>query len=261
MNSMMGVPFFEKVNPTIILVSSIVIIGYYILFSSLGTSQVNVSQTSNIISLELILWSIFILLLLLNGMSYLFNVDLTTSIKNIFSNKPTITVKMNNKLDVLPEIIKKKEVFHIPGNVYGYQDAKAICKGYNSRLATYNELSETFDKGGEWCSYGWSDGQMALFPTQESTWKKLQNIDGHEHDCGRPGINGGYIDNPNVHFGANCYGFKPDMKKKDFENMSKKTVHDKSTTRTPFEKKVEHWKNEIPNILVAPFNNNEWNSS
>jgi hypothetical protein len=31
---------------------------------------------------------------------------------------------------------------------------------------------------------------MALFPTQKETWDKLQKIKGHEHDCGRPGING-----------------------------------------------------------------------
>ena len=31
--------------------------------------------------------------------------------------------------------------------------------------------------------------------TQISTWKKLQTIDGHKNDCGRPRINGGYIEN------------------------------------------------------------------
>ena len=50
---------------------------------------------------------------------------------------------------------------------------------------------------------------MAFYPTQKSTWNKLQKIKGHEHDCGRPGINGGYIDNPNVRFGVNCFGSKP----------------------------------------------------
>ena len=38
--------------------------------------------------------------------------------------------------------------------------------------------------------------QMALYPTQKKTYNKLQTIKGHEHDCGRPGINGGYIANP-----------------------------------------------------------------
>jgi hypothetical protein len=36
----------------------------------------------------------------------------------------------------------------------------------------------------------------------------LQKIKGHEHDCGRPGVNGGYIANPLVKFGVNCYGNK-----------------------------------------------------
>ena len=38
---------------------------------------------------------------------------------------------------------------------------------------------------------------MALFPTQYEHWEHLQKIKGHENDCGRPGVNGGYIDNPN----------------------------------------------------------------
>ena len=50
---------------------------------------------------------------------------------------------------------------------------------------------------------------MAYFPTQYDKWKKLQTIKGHENDCGRPGINGGFIDNPNVRFGINCFGYKP----------------------------------------------------
>ena len=29
-----------------------------------------------------------------------------------------------------------------------------------------------------------------------------------KHACGRPGINGGFIDNPYIKFGANCYGVK-----------------------------------------------------
>ena len=59
--------------------------------------------------------------------------------------------------------------------------------------------------------YGWSDNQMALFPTQKSTYDKLQEVQGRENDCGRPGVNGGYIENPNVKFGINCYGVKPEI--------------------------------------------------
>ena len=78
----------------------------------------------------------------------------------------------------------------------------------------------------EWCSYGWSEGQMALFPTQKSTWNALQEKEGHEHDCGRPGVNGGFIDNPAVRFGANCYGVKPQMTETEAELMKQRSEAD-----------------------------------
>jgi hypothetical protein len=43
---------------------------------------------------------------------------------------------------------------------------------------------------------------MAFYPTQKTTWDKLQKIKGHKHDCGGPGINGGFIQNPRVRFGV-----------------------------------------------------------
>ena len=54
-------------------------------------------------------------------------------------------------------------------------------------------MEDAYEDGADWCSYGWSEDQMAFFPTQKEKWKKLQKIEGHKHDCGRPGINGGYI--------------------------------------------------------------------
>ena len=50
---------------------------------------------------------------------------------------------------------------------------------------------------------------MAYYPTQKHTWEALQDNPNTKHICGRPGINGGFIDNPYVRFGANCYGVKP----------------------------------------------------
>ena len=41
-------------------------------------------------------------------------------------------------------------------------------------------------------NYGWSDGQMAYFPTQKDTWDKLQKNPNTKHACGRPGVNGVY---------------------------------------------------------------------
>ena len=99
---------------------------------------------------------------------------------------------------------------------------------------------------------------MALFPTQKSTWTELQSVKGHENDCGRPGINGGYIANENVRFGANCYGYKPKINQVEKDMMDSSSIYPKTMEDIKQEKRVEHWKRKIPDILVAPFNNKVW---
>jgi hypothetical protein len=106
-------------------------------------------------------------------MQYLFNVNLTAEVRNLFSEHPEIdiAVEQPNSSNALPVLKLQKQVFNIPGNYYNYEDAKAICDAYGARLASYNEMEEAYNKGAEWCSYGWSDNQMALFPTQKDTWR------------------------------------------------------------------------------------------
>ena len=77
------------------------------------------------------------------------------------------------------------EVFHVPNNIYNYEEAKAICKAYDSELATYDQIEDAYNKGANWCSYGWSEGQLALFPTQKNVYDDLQKNKGHENDCGQ----------------------------------------------------------------------------
>ena len=50
-------------------------------------------------------------------------------------------------------------------------------------------------KGASWCSYGWTKDQLGLYPTSQSNFDKLKKIEGHEYDCGLPGINGGFVSN------------------------------------------------------------------
>ena len=160
--------------------------------------------------------------------------------------------------DVVPEIKYVKQVYHVPGNNYTYDDAKAICKAYGNRLADYKEIDEALDDGADWCSYGWSQNQLALFPTQQDKWEKLQKIKGHENDCGRPGINGGYIDNPNVKFGVNCFGYKPKRNASEALLMENTPLYPKTQKELNFEKRVDHWKRKVSDILIAPFNNKTW---
>lgn len=105
---------------------------------------------------------------------------------------------------------RKEEVFNVSRNIYPYRDAKAVCKAFGARLANYDDLIDAYRNGADWCNYGWSENQMALYPTSKATWEKLAKgpVDKREL-CGRPGVNGGYFTNPELRFGVNCYGVKP----------------------------------------------------
>ena len=150
------------------------------------------------------------------------------------------------------------QVFNIPGQYFGYEKAKNLCKAYGSRLATYSEIESAYENGAEWCNYGWSDDQMALYPTQENTYNQLQTIAGHEHDCGRPGINGGYMANQNLQFGVNCYGKKPNIGPNEqylMENTPPYPITEKDIKK---EKEVDYLKSHLDELLVSPFNNTRW---
>ena len=101
---------------------------------------------------------------------------------------------------------------------------------------------------------------MALFPTQQKTFDNLQNIKGHEHDCGRPGVNGGYMANPKIKFGVNCYGNKPKITSDEEELMKNTTPYPVTVEDVAFQKQVDFWKNHVNHILVSPFNYDTWGS-
>ena len=257
-------------NPSVLIIFAVIIIVYYVIFASLGSSGseapvVSVPQSYGIVFIEIVMWSLFIVLILLNGMKYFFDINVTASIKNLLQGIPEVDIVIDQPgsdpmviAPPVPEITDAKQVFHVPNNLYNYRDAKAICKAYGAKLATYDQLENAYSGGAEWCSYGWSADQMAYFPTQKSTFKKLQNMKGRENDCGRPGINGGFIANPNVRFGANCYGYKPKINDIEQEIMATQSVIPKTEKEIAFERRVDYWRNRLPDIIVSPFNENKW---
>ena len=211
-------------NPIMIIALFVIILFYYLLFSSLSPIGEGVATTAapksvGITFLEIVMWGLFIFLVMINGIQYFYGVDVKAGIKNLFQGTPEIDLTItpetedSNLTAGVPEL-STTEVYNIPGNKYTYTDAEAVCKAYGGRLASYGEIESAYEDGGEWCNYGWSKDQLALYPTQKNTWKNLQKIKAHKHDCGRPGINGGYIANPNVKFGVNCFGHKPVIRRK-----------------------------------------------
>jgi hypothetical protein len=151
------------------------------------------------------------------------------------------------------------EVFNVANNLYTYDDARAVCTAFGARLATYDEIEDAYNKGGEWCSYGWSEGQMAYFPTQKATWQELQKDPKKKNNCGRPGINGGYMENPYIKFGVNCFGKKPKPTDKDLQAMAANKLQPKTEEDTLIDKKVQFWKDNADKLLnVNAFNRNTW---
>jgi hypothetical protein len=251
-----------KKNKMILIILTIVIIIYYVVFSSFtGIESINSNDVSSsgLGILELLLWGLLVFLILITGLKYFLNIDIKASIRDILSDEPEIDLTViQDKLD--EEIVEelKEEVFHVSKNKYTYDDADAVCKAFGSRLATYDEVERSYNAGGEWCSYGWTKDQLALYPTQKKTYEKLQKKKGYENSCGRPGINGGFIANPNVRFGVNCYGYKPKITNAEKLKMQKINEEPKTPKEIEFEKKVNEYKNNLSSILLNPFNNKKW---
>lgn len=245
----------SKVNPMVLGIVILVIVGYGVALSALGGEME--SDSGNVLQLELLLWGVFVLLILLNGMSYIFDIDITATLTDLLTPTPDVVVELEGGGTAAPK--KRSQVFHIPDNLYTYDNAKAVCKAYGARLANIDELQKAYNKGADWCSYGWSENQLALFPTQKEKWDNLQDIEGHENDCGRPGINGGYIDNPNVRFGVNCYGEKPDITPEEAQQMAETPLYPETQEEREFDKRVDFWSKRIDDIMVAPFNSDNWN--
>lgn len=252
-------------NPIILVILILIIVACYAFSSSLGSSNLGTTEDYNGGSsiFGVIIMTILIILILVNALQYFFNISVTTYIQGLFTPKTKVDIVIDQgsyKPAPTQESKFKKQVFNIPGNYYTYNDAKALCSAYGAELAKYNELEQAYNTGAEWCNYGWSANQLALFPTQKKTYDTLQTIPGHENDCGRPGINGGYIANPNVKFGVNCYGYKPKMRSDEEDLMKTSKPYPETAQDIDFQKKVDAMKNNLDQILISPFNRERWGS-
>lgn len=255
-------------NPLMVLATVGILALYLVVFryagkgvaSKVGKSVKNAaSPTKNktIYILDLFLWGVLFYLIFINGFELLLSLDIKTKVKNLLSPHPDVNITVTS--DKIKKIEPpKKEVFHVHGNNYTYDDAKAFCKAYNAELASYDQVKNAHEEGAEWCSYGWSKDQLALFPTNKETYEKLKKIKGHEHDCGRPGVNGGHINNPNAKFGINCYGYKPEITPAESDYMASTALYPKTEQDKAIEEKIEYYRREIPNILLSPFNKTDW---
>jgi hypothetical protein len=153
----------------------------------------------------------------------------------------------------------KKEVFNVAQDKYTYTDAEPLCKAFGAELATYDQVKDAWNKGADWCNYGWIKGQSAVYPTQQSTYDKLQaGPEEQRMSCGTPGVNGGYFDNPELRFGVNCYGAKPSENDTDDRALMK--PHNMTPETILYDKKVQDYKVKLNQIPVNPFKSGTWTS-
>lgn len=255
-------------NPMVFIIILLILVAYYVFSSSLGSDSSGAPGLGNgddvgSTVMGIIIVAILVVLIIVNAFQYFFSINVTAYIQDLFSPTTKVDIVVDQSTyqpTSVPEIKFKKQVFNIPGNYYNYENAKAVCQAYGANLATYDQIEKAYGSGAEWCNYGWSADQLALFPTQKKTYDHLQTIPGHENDCGRTGVNGGYIANPNVKFGINCYGNKPKITSEEDDLMKTATPYPETAKDLAFQKRIDFWKNKVDEILVSPFNYNTWGS-
>ena len=273
-------------NPMSVLISIFTIIGFYVLTYMFGIPMESSNKPYSISFVEGSLWVLLVIIVIVDFFKYIFGIslnDILDKIKSFFrgeqENKEEeeevideVTANANNENTVETQEKCKEsteiddpeaEVFNVSNNLYTYDDAVAVCKSYNAKLANYDQVEKAYNNGAEWCNYGWSEGQLALFPTQKATYEELQKLDDGVKDpskkrgnnCGSPGVNGGYIANPYVKFGVNCYGKKPQATEAELKMMENKKnqVYPKTPEEKALDKKIEYWKKKWKQIFNTKF--------
>jgi hypothetical protein len=226
-----------------------------------------------------------ITLLIIIIIAFLFRKDLNIEFSKRFKGDPLVELDVYNNIrevdkgcgndkckpelplpkaerPIIPSNTRQKEVFNVSKNIYTYDDASSVCKALDSELATFDQVQKAYDNGGDWCNYGWTKGQMALYPTQQSTWKKLQKAPKeYRNECGHPGINGGYFDNKYLKFGVNCYGYKPGIKENDRELLDYSPAPRLSEEEKRERQKIRQYRSARArnDLTILPFKKNCWN--
>jgi hypothetical protein len=220
--------------------------------------------------IECIVWLFAFLIILYDFFKYVLHISLSDIFDKLDllhyfpEGVPTAAAAVSSPVDLsgAPTAAPnpKNEVFNISNNLYTYDDAAAVCSAYGAKVATYDQIENAYNNGAEWCNYGWSEGQMGYFPTQKSTWETLQKNPIHKNDCGRPGVNGGYFANPNLKFGVNCYGKKPNPTDADLTMLSGKqnNIVPATPEEIELENKINYWKQNPGLMQVNSYNNKQW---
>jgi len=159
-----------------------------------------------------------------------------------------------------PEVFDPREVFALSSNIFTYKEAESACQAFDASLASQEEMQSAYDKGADWCSYGWSKDEKAFYPTQQKTWDKLQksNKPAVRNSCGHVGLNGGKFDG-SFRFGANCFGVKPSEREIDKKYGRFSKIDEKhSLVADESDLYVHRYRKQRGSIPLLPFNHSTW---
>jgi hypothetical protein len=187
--------------------------------------------------------------------NYLF--DFSDNTICIQEKAPILPIKLETKTTPLFPL-EKKEVFHISNQNYTYEQSKCKCESYGARLATKSDLIDAYNNGASWCSYGWSEGQNAFYPTQQCDYDLINEENkrlpkNKQKFCGNPGLNGGHFSNPMLKFGVNCYGVKP---KGEVYKLKKSYCPPMNFCKLENNYDASH---KLDSDEIIGFNNEKWN--
>jgi len=177
--------------------------------------------------------------------------------------EPPATDQDGQTLDIINKLVPtRKQVFNVSENRYTFSDAEPLCKALGAELATYDQVKQAWDQGADWCNYGWIKGQGAVYPTQQSTFDTLQTgtSDDERLACGTVGVNGGFMDDPALRFGVNCYGDKPVESEHDLKNMLQNRIPPLTPDVLEQTKKELKYKSEQGQIGILPYRKGAWSS-
>ncbi len=265
-------------NNISIVTTTVVVLAFYMITYVFGVPMTPDTKPMSIAIIETGLIAAMCVVLFVFFFKNVLNISLTDVIQDIKDNISGVEKEEEQeeekeipedaaKQDVLQTDLSNivipdgNEVFNISNNAYTYDEAKAVCSIYGAELANYDQIEQAYNNGAEWCNYGWSEGQMAYFPTQKSSWTELQKNPKAKNNCGRPGINGGYMGNANLKFGVNCFGKKPSPSDDDVRRLESKKyqLYPETKYDKKMKEKMDKWKKNADKVLqLNSYNRNMW---
>lgn len=280
--------YYFLVDPLSTLIVAIGIFILYLIIYLFRIPMTPATKPFTIILLENGSWILFAVLIIQNFAHTFLKIDLVDTFvlflddvfdlkSDVLTKKPTITTAKPST--VIPEspqpipnpppapkqnVIDGTKVFHIPENRYTYEEAPAACAAVGATLATHEQMKAAYEEGADWCNYGWSADQTAFYPTQPESWNKIQANPSTANHCGRPGLNGGYMENPNITFGVNCYDSNLQHTTETYKNTINDTqaIETQPLPLTPeevaFNQKLQNWTQNTANVNIQKVDQKQW---